>query len=134
VAEVQAGVTTEVEVARVERDEQASVADLGLRLAEAKQITAALQAKMVPAQVTVVGERRRLSPGARRSLGGASGRRTGWRSRSSLIRSASEPSRSSAQTHRNHSLTRCIGPGWRSLSMVTAAGLNTILPAGGLCG
>ncbi|MFL5279682.1 MAG: hypothetical protein ACJ8AW_01450 [Rhodopila sp.] len=44
VAELQAGVTTEVEVARVERDDQASVADLGLRLAEAKQITAALQA------------------------------------------------------------------------------------------
>ena len=42
VAELQAGVTTEVEVGRLERDEQASVADLGLRLAEAKQITAAL--------------------------------------------------------------------------------------------
>ena len=72
-AEVQAGVTTAVEVARVGRDEQASVADLGLRLAEAKQITAALQAKMVPAQVTVVGERRRLSPGARRNLGAPRG-------------------------------------------------------------
>lgn len=54
VAELQAGVTTEVEVGRLERDEQASVADLGLRLAEAKQITAALQAEMVPRQVTVV--------------------------------------------------------------------------------
>ena len=51
--------TTEVEVARRERDEQASLADVGLRLAEAKQLTAALQAEMVPAQVTVVGERRR---------------------------------------------------------------------------
>jgi hypothetical protein len=60
VAELQAGVPTEVEVARLERDEQASVADLGLRLAEAKQITAALQAEMVSTQVTVVGERRRL--------------------------------------------------------------------------
>ncbi len=60
VAELQAGVTTEVEVGRLERDEQASVADLGLRLAEAKQITAALQAEMVPRQVTVVGERHRL--------------------------------------------------------------------------
>jgi len=57
VAEFQVGVTTEVEVGRFERDEQASVADLGLRLAEAKQITAALQAEMVPAQVTVMGER-----------------------------------------------------------------------------
>jgi hypothetical protein len=34
VTELQAGETTEVEVARLERDEQASLADLGLRLAE----------------------------------------------------------------------------------------------------
>jgi len=60
VAEFQAGVTTEVEVGRLERDEQASVAAPGLRLAEAKQITAALQAEMVPRQVTVVGERHGL--------------------------------------------------------------------------
>ena len=59
VAELQAGVTTEVEVARLERDEQAGVAELGLRLAEAKQLTAAIQAEMVPAQVTKMGERRR---------------------------------------------------------------------------
>jgi hypothetical protein len=59
VAELASGVTTEVEVARLERDEQAGLADLGLRLAEAKQLTAALQAEMVPAQVTMVGERRR---------------------------------------------------------------------------
>ena len=37
VAEFEAGETTEVEVARIERDEQAGLADLGLRLAEAKQ-------------------------------------------------------------------------------------------------
>ncbi len=36
------------------------MADLGLWLAEAKQITAALQAEVVPAQVAVVGERHRL--------------------------------------------------------------------------
>jgi hypothetical protein len=35
VAEFETGETTEVEVARIERDEQASLADLGLRLAEA---------------------------------------------------------------------------------------------------
>src|SRR4051794_18825332 len=58
-AELQAGVTTETEVARIERDEQAGLADLGLRLDEAKQLTAALQAQMVSAQVAVVGERRR---------------------------------------------------------------------------
>jgi hypothetical protein len=46
----------EVEVARLERGEEADVADLGLRLAEAKQLTAALQAEMVSTQVTVVGE------------------------------------------------------------------------------
>ena len=59
VAELRPGVMTETEVARIERDEQAGLADLGLRLAETKQITAALQAEIVPAQVAVVGERRR---------------------------------------------------------------------------
>src|SRR4051794_15726437 len=58
VAELQAGVTTETEVARIERGEEAGRADLGLRLAEAKQLTAALQAEMVSAQLAVVGERR----------------------------------------------------------------------------
>jgi hypothetical protein len=48
-----------VEVARLERDEQASLADVELRLAEAKQLTAALQAEMDPAPLTVVGECRR---------------------------------------------------------------------------
>jgi len=32
VAELQQGVTTETEVARIERDEQANLAELGLRL------------------------------------------------------------------------------------------------------
>ncbi|MFL5284177.1 MAG: hypothetical protein ACJ8AW_25100 [Rhodopila sp.] len=59
VAELRPGVVTETEVARIERDEQAGLADLGLRLAETKQITAALQAEIVPAQVAVVGELRR---------------------------------------------------------------------------
>jgi hypothetical protein len=56
VAELEPGLTTEVEIAHLERDEQAGLADLGLRLAEAKQLTAALQAEMVPAQVIGVGE------------------------------------------------------------------------------
>jgi len=43
VAEFETGETTEVEVARLERDEQASLADLGLRLAEAKRLIAAIQ-------------------------------------------------------------------------------------------
>jgi hypothetical protein len=56
VAELEPGLTTEVEVARIERDQRADLVDLGLRLAEAKQLTAALQAEMVPAQVTIAGE------------------------------------------------------------------------------
>jgi len=68
VAELQAGVTTEVEVARLERGEQAGLAELGLRLAEAKQLTAALQAEMVSAQVTRVGERRRVCVACGRAL------------------------------------------------------------------
>jgi len=60
VAELRPGVMTETEIARIERDEQAGLAELGLRLAEAKQLTAALQAQILPAQVAAVGERRRL--------------------------------------------------------------------------
>ena len=56
VTELQAGETTEVEVARLERDGQAGLADLGLRLAEAKQLMAAIQVEIVPAQATVAGE------------------------------------------------------------------------------
>jgi hypothetical protein len=59
VAELRPGVVTETEVARIERDEQAGLADLGLQLAETKHLTAALQAEIVPAQVTVVSERGR---------------------------------------------------------------------------
>ena len=40
VAEFETGETTEAEVARLDRDEQAGLADLGLRLAEAKQLLA----------------------------------------------------------------------------------------------
>ena len=56
VAERPSGVTTETELACIERDEQATLADLGLSLAEAKQVTAALQAEIVPAQMTALGE------------------------------------------------------------------------------
>ena len=58
-AELRPGVMTETEVARIEREEQAGLAELGLQLAEVKQLTAALQAQIVPAQVAVAGERRR---------------------------------------------------------------------------
>src|SRR3954470_12748521 len=68
VAELEPGVTTETEVACLERNEEAGLADLGLRLDEAKQLTAALQAEMVSAQVAVVGERRRGCAACERSL------------------------------------------------------------------
>jgi hypothetical protein len=56
VAELRPGVVTEIEVARIERNEQAGVAELGLRLAGTKQLAAALQAQIVPAQAAVVDE------------------------------------------------------------------------------
>ena len=59
VTELEAGETTEIEVARIERDEQASLGDLGLRLSEAKRLTASIQAEIVPTQIAVAGERRR---------------------------------------------------------------------------
>ena len=59
VAELEPGVATETEVARFERGEEVGLADFGLRLEEAKRLTAALQAQIVPAQVTTAGERRR---------------------------------------------------------------------------
>ncbi|HJS86513.1 MAG TPA: ISKra4 family transposase [Acetobacteraceae bacterium] len=54
VAEVGPGVATETELACIERDEQASLAELGLTLAEAKRLTAALQAEVVPAQMAAL--------------------------------------------------------------------------------
>jgi hypothetical protein len=59
IAELEAGATTETELARIERDAEANLAELGLRLEEAKQLTAALQAQIVPAQVMALSECRR---------------------------------------------------------------------------
>jgi len=42
VAELRPGVTTETEVARIQCDEQASLAEPGLRLEETKQLAVAL--------------------------------------------------------------------------------------------
>ena len=56
VVERQPGVTTETELACIERDAQAGLADLGLSLAEGKQLTAALQAEIVPTQVAALGK------------------------------------------------------------------------------
>ncbi len=68
VSERGSGVTTETEVARIERDEETGLAELGLRLAEAKRLTAALQAQIVPAQVAMVGECRRRCEACGRRL------------------------------------------------------------------
>jgi hypothetical protein len=56
-------------VGRIERDEDAGLADLGLQLAEMKQLAAALQAEIVPAQVSVLGERCRFCVGCGGMLG-----------------------------------------------------------------
>src|SRR5271155_3987276 len=61
---------TETEVARIERDEEAGLADLGLRLTQTKRFTAALQAQIVPAQVAVAGECRRCCSSCGRKLAG----------------------------------------------------------------
>ena len=55
VTELRPGEVTGTEVARIERDEQAGTADIGLRLSETKQLMAALQDQIVPAQVAMVG-------------------------------------------------------------------------------
>jgi hypothetical protein len=68
VSELRPGVMTETEVARIERDEQADLADLGLRLAETKRLTEALQAEIVPAQVAAMGEQRRCCSSCGRRL------------------------------------------------------------------
>src|SRR3954468_12512142 len=56
VAERHPGVTTETELACIERHEDVGLAELGLRLDEAKRLTAALQAQVVPAQMAALGE------------------------------------------------------------------------------
>ena len=68
VAELEPGVVTETELARIERDAQAGLAELGLQLDEAKRLTAALQARLVPAPVAASGECRRACEACGRAL------------------------------------------------------------------
>jgi hypothetical protein len=56
VAERRPGVVTETELACIEREAEVGVAELGLRLDEAKRLAAALQAEMVPAQMAALSE------------------------------------------------------------------------------
>ena len=80
VAELEPGVATETEVARFERGEEAGLAELGLRLEEAKRLTAALQTEIVTAQVATVGERRRRCTACDRPLAGKGHYRATFRS------------------------------------------------------
>jgi len=80
VAGLQPGVATEAEVARSERGEEAGLADLGRRLDEVKRPTAALQARIAPAQVAIVGERRRWCAACGPVLAGKGHCRTTFRS------------------------------------------------------
>jgi len=59
VAERHPGVTTKTELACIGRDEDVGLADLGLRLGEAKRLAAALQVEMIPAQMAALSERPR---------------------------------------------------------------------------
>jgi hypothetical protein len=61
-ADLRPGVTTETEVARIERGEETSLAGLGLRFDEAEQLIAAIQGQIMPTQVAMAGERRRNDP------------------------------------------------------------------------
>ena len=57
VAELEPGIVSETEVARVERDDFAVAETLGLTLDEGKHLMAATQAEIVRAQVRTMGER-----------------------------------------------------------------------------
>ena len=59
VVELKPEAATKTEAARIERADDAGLADLGLWLEEVKRLTAALQTEIVTAQVAAVGERRR---------------------------------------------------------------------------
>ena len=68
VADLEPGVVTAAELARIVRDAQAGLAELGLRLDEAKRLTATPQAQLVPAQVAAVGAHRHSCEGCGRVL------------------------------------------------------------------
>ncbi len=57
ITELEPGIVSEREVARIERDDLAVLETLGLTLDEGKRLTAATQAEIVRAQVSTVGER-----------------------------------------------------------------------------
>ena len=80
VAELEPGVATETELARLERGREVGLADLGLGLEEVKRLTATLQAEIVSAQVTAAGERGRRCSACGASLAGEGHYRATFRS------------------------------------------------------
>jgi hypothetical protein len=56
-ADFGAGSTTEIEMARIEREAWADLETLGLSLNESKRLTAAIQSEIVRAQAAAMGER-----------------------------------------------------------------------------
>jgi hypothetical protein len=80
VAELEPGLATETEVARFERGEGVGPAELGLRLDEVKRLTAALQTRIVSAQVATQGERRRWCAACGRMLASKGHYRAAFRS------------------------------------------------------
>ena len=57
IAELEPGIVSEAEVARIERDDFAVAETIGLTLNEGKRLLAAAQAEIVRAQVAAMGER-----------------------------------------------------------------------------
>lgn len=57
ITELEPGIVSETELARIERDDLAVPETLGLTLDEGKRLTAATQAEIVRAQASTVGER-----------------------------------------------------------------------------
>jgi hypothetical protein len=57
IAELEPGVVSETEVARIERDDFAVPETVGLTLDEGERLTAAIQAEIVRAQVSTMGDR-----------------------------------------------------------------------------
>ena len=79
-AEFSAGNTTEIEVARIEREAWADPERLGLSLSEGKRLTAAIQSEMVRAQASIMGDRFRCCAHCGSALSSKGYRRVTFRS------------------------------------------------------
>jgi len=79
-ADFGAGNTTEIEVARIEREAWADPERLGLSLSEGKRLTAAVQSEMVRAQASIMGDRFRCCAHCGSALSSKGYRRVTFRS------------------------------------------------------